>query len=60
MLVRLEEFLEEVKFEDVFKNKEYGPVITWFWRWLNYHKPLEVVKKDNSLPSWVQYAKDHE
>jgi len=60
LLIRLEEFLEEVKFEDDFKNKQYGPTITWFWRWLNYHKPKEVVKKDNSLPTWVQYAKDHE
>jgi hypothetical protein len=60
LIIRLDEFLEEVKLADEFKNKQYGPTITWFWRWLNYNKPKEVVLKDNSTPSWVQYAKDHE
>jgi hypothetical protein len=57
LLIRLEEFLEEIKFEDEFKNKQYGPIITWFWRWLNYHKPKEVVKQSSQLPNWIQGSK---
>jgi hypothetical protein len=51
LIIRLEEFLEENKLNDEFKNKQYGPVITWFWRWLNYNKPKEVVKK--SAAPWL-------
>lgn len=51
LILRLEEFLEENKLDDQFKNKQYGPIITWFWRWLNYNKPKEVVKK--SAAPWL-------
>lgn len=51
LVIRLEEFLEENKLNNEFKNKQYGHVITWFWRWLNYNKPKEVVKK--SAAPWL-------
>jgi hypothetical protein len=57
---KLVEFLEVESLVPTFKNKQTGEILKHFRNWLNYNKPLEVVKKDNSLPTWVQYAKDHE
>ena len=57
---RLIEFLEVESLTPTFENKQLGEILKHFRNWLNYNKPKEVVKKDNSLPTWVQYAKDHE
>lgn len=57
LVVRLEEFLEENKLNEEFENKQYGPIITWFWRWLNYNKPKEVVVKSNIVAPWITGSK---
>lgn len=57
---RLEEFLEIEKLTPTFRNKQVGEILKHFRNWLNYNPPKKATRKDNSLPSWVQYAKDHE
>lgn len=58
--IKLQEFLEIEKLTPQFKNKQEGEILKHFRNWLNYNKPKEVNIKDNSVPSWVKYAKDHE
>ena len=50
---RLFEFLEVECLTPTFENKQIGEIIKHFRNWLNYNKPLEIVKKNNPAP-WTQ------
>ena len=47
---RLHEFLEIECLTPTFENKQIGEIIKHFRNWLNYNKPLEIVKKNNPAP----------
>jgi len=50
---RLFEFLEVECLTPTFENKQIGEIIKHFRNWLNYNKPLEIIKKNNPAP-WTQ------
>ena len=49
---KLEEFLEVEKITPTFRNKQIGEILKHFRNWLNYNKPKENLKTNNSAP-WV-------
>ena len=49
---KLEEFLEIEKITPTFRNKQIGEILKHFRNWLNYNKPKENLKTNNSAP-WV-------